>query len=183
MQRGLKLGAFACLQKPVTRQTLGDAFANINAFLERRVKSLLIVEDDEPQRNSILELIGNGDVHATAVGTAADALAALHASPFDCMVLDLRLPDMSGVELMEKIRKEERFRELPIIVYTGKELSKDEETKLKRMAESVIIKNVKSPGRLLDETVLFLHRAEETHAAADSRNGLRSRRPQGPDRG
>jgi CheY-like chemotaxis protein len=87
-------------------------------------------------------------------------LAALEAGPFDCMVLDLRLPDMSGFELIDKIRKQQRFRELPIIVYTGKELSGEEEQTLKRLAESIIIKDVKSPARLLDETVLFLHRVE-----------------------
>src|SRR5205823_506387 len=92
------------------------------------------------------------------VGTAAEALAALEAGPFDCMVLDLRLPDMSGLELIDKIRKQQR--ELPIIVYTGKELSGEEEQTLKRLAESIIIKDVKSPARLLDETVLFLHRVE-----------------------
>jgi CheY-like chemotaxis protein len=154
LQRGLKLGAFACLQKPVTRAALTDA------FLERRVKNLLVVEDDEAQRGSILELIGDGDVRTTAVGTAAEALAALEAGPFDCMVLDLRLPDMSGLELIDKIRKQQRFSELPIIVYTGKELSGEEEQTLKRLAESIIIKEVKSPAGILDETVLFLHRVE-----------------------
>ena len=96
LQRGLRLGAFACLQKPVTREALNAAFAQISAFVERRVKKLLVVEDDAVQRQSILELIGDGDVQTTAAGTAADALAALDTSQFDCMVLDLVLPDMSG---------------------------------------------------------------------------------------
>jgi CheY-like chemotaxis protein len=160
LQRGLRLGAFACLQKPVTKEALDAAFAQINAFVERRVKNLLVVEDDAQQRQSILELIGNGDVQTTAVGTAAETLAALNTTQFDCMVLDLMLPDMDGFALIEAIKREPHLRELPIVVYTGKELTQDEEVKLKTLADTVIIKDAKSPERLLDETALFLHRVE-----------------------
>jgi CheY-like chemotaxis protein len=129
-------------------------------FVERGVKNLLVVEDDETQRNSIVELIGNGDVSTQAVGTGEQALAVLKERHFDCLVLDLGLPDMTGFELIEKIKSEAGLEELPIIIYTGKELSKSDETELRRMAETIIVKDVQSPERLLDETALFLHRVE-----------------------
>ena len=100
-QRGLKQGALAFLEKPVTKEALDDAFAKLQAFVERRVKKLLVVEDDRTQRESIVELIGNGDVETTAVGTGEEALDALRAGRFDCMVLDLGLPDMTGFDLIE----------------------------------------------------------------------------------
>jgi CheY-like chemotaxis protein/signal transduction histidine kinase len=159
-QRGLRLGALAALQKPVTREALKDAFAHISDFLDRQVKHLLVVEDDEGQRHSILELIGDGDVSTTAVATGAEALAALEQTVFDCMVVDLRLPDMSGLDLIQTMKRDARFRELPIVVYTGVELSAEEEARLKSLAKSVIIKDAQSPARLLDETALFLHRVE-----------------------
>jgi CheY-like chemotaxis protein len=137
-----------------------EALAEIKDFVERRVKNLLVVEDDELQRQSIVDLIGNRDVCTTAVGSGAAALAALKAGHFDCVVLDLGLPDMTGFELIEQIKQEVSLWKLPIIVYTGKELTKAEETELKRIAETIIIKDVRSPERLLDETALFLHRIE-----------------------
>ncbi len=158
-QRGLQLGAIAYLQKPVTSEALTEALTEIKGFLERQVKNLLVVEDDENQRHSIVELIGNSDVYTTAVGTGAEALATLRSGHFDCVVLDLGLPDMTGFELIERI-KQESATEIPIIVYTGKELNKQEETELKRIAETIIIKDVRSPERLLDETALFLHRVQ-----------------------
>ena len=157
-QRGLQLGAIAYLQKPVTHEALTEALVNIKDFVERGVKNLLLVEDDETQRHSIVDLIGNSDVCTTAVGTGAAALAALRSGHFDCVVLDLGLPDMSGFELIEQIKLE--TAEVPIIVYTGKELTRAEETELKRIAETIIIKDVRSPERLLDETALFLHRVQ-----------------------
>jgi HAMP domain-containing protein/CheY-like chemotaxis protein/signal transduction histidine kinase len=157
--RGLRLGAFAHLEKPVTKEALDDAFGKIRGFVERRHKSLLIVEDNETQRNAIVDLIGDSDVDITAVGTGNEALEALKNNEFDCMVLDLGLADMSGFELLEKIKAEVQ-QEVPIVIYTGRELTKQEETELKRMAEAIIIKDVRSPDRLLDETALFLHRVE-----------------------
>jgi CheY-like chemotaxis protein len=124
------------------------------------MRNLLVVEDDEAQRNSIVELIGNGDVSTEAVGTGEQALSLLKERHFDCLVLDLGLPDMTGFELIERIKSEAGLAELPIIIYTGKELSKSDETELRRMAETIIIKDVQSPERLLDETALFLHRVE-----------------------
>ena len=157
-QRGLKQGAVACFQKPIDQEKLSEVFANMEQFLERKVKELLIVEDEEGQRTALTELIGNSDVHTTAVGSGEQALAALADAPFECMVLDLGLPDMSGFDLIEKIHKDLGLRQLPIIVYTGKELTLEEETRLKAVTETIIVKDVKSPERLLDETALFLHR-------------------------
>jgi HAMP domain-containing protein/CheY-like chemotaxis protein/GAF domain-containing protein len=159
-RRGLQLGAIAYVQKPVTRETLIDALTNIKRFIERKVKNLLVVEDDETQRQSIVELIGNSDVSTTAVGTGAEALATLKSGQFDCIVLDLGLPDMTGFELIEQIKQQANLAKLPIIVYTGKELTREEETALKRISETIIIKDVRSPERLLDETALFLHRVQ-----------------------
>jgi CheY-like chemotaxis protein len=120
----------------------------------------LVVEDDEAQRMSIIELIGEGDVHTTAVGTGEDAIAALKQGQFDCMVLDLGLPDMTGFEMIDRLRQEGLLDGLPVIIYTAKDLSKQEETELKRVAETIIVKDVNSMERLLDETALFLHRVE-----------------------
>ncbi len=159
-QRGLQLGAITYLQKPVSPEALTQVLTEIKGFIERQVKNLLIVEDDAVQAQSIIELIGNGDVQSTAVGTGAEALSILRSHHFDCMVLDLGLPDMSGFALIEQIKLEPRLLKLPIIVYTGKELSRQEETKLRGLAETIIIKNVRSPERLLDETALFLHRVQ-----------------------
>ncbi|CBN54296.1 MULTISPECIES: HAMP domain-containing protein [Kamptonema] len=159
-QRGLQLGAIAYLQKPVSSEALSKALTDIKGFVERQVKSLLVVEDDETQRFSIIDLIGNHDVYTTAVGTGAEALTILNSGHFDCIVMDLGLPDMSGFELIELIKQDANLKSLPIIIYTGKELSRAEEIQLKRMAETIIIKDVRSPERLLDETALFLHRVQ-----------------------
>jgi hypothetical protein len=159
-QRALHLGAITHLQKPVSREDLATAFDQIAAFAERRVRKLLVVEDDDTQRMSIVELIGNGDVVTTAVATGAEAISALKEEPFDCMVLDLRLPDMTGFELIETIQKELGRADLPIIIYTGKELTAREETQLRKVADAIIVKEASSPERLLAETALFLHRVE-----------------------
>ena len=163
--RGLQLGAISYLQKPVTSEALSTALIQIKSFVQRPVKNLLVVEDDENQRHSIVELIGNTDVSTTAVGTGNAALEALKSGHFDCVVLDLGLPDMNGFELIKRIKQEVQnlasgFGSIPIIVYTGQNLNKQEETELKRMAESIILKDVRSPERLLDETALFLHRLQ-----------------------
>ncbi|QLE58993.1 HAMP domain-containing protein [Nostoc sp. TCL26-01] len=160
-QRCLQLGAIAYLQKPVTSEAISGALEKIKGFVERRVKSLLVVEDDQLQRQSIVELIGNSDVTTTAVGTGAEALQAIRNQYFDCLVLDLGLPDMPGIELIEQIKREPNASALPIIVYTGREISPAQETELRRIAETIIIKDVRSPERLLDETALFLHRIQE----------------------
>ncbi|MDZ8028140.1 MAG: HAMP domain-containing protein [Nostoc sp. DedQUE11] len=159
-QRGLQLGAIAYLQKPLTSETISEALGRIKGFVERQVKNLLVVEDDDTQRHSIVELIGNSDVATTAVATGAAAIEAIRAQHFDCLVLDLGLPDMTGFELIEQIKLLPNGKSLPIIVYTGREISKAQETELRRIAETIIIKDVRSPERLLDETALFLHRVQ-----------------------
>jgi CheY-like chemotaxis protein len=123
------------------------------------MRQLLVIEDNPAEQRSIAELIGNGDVEITAVGTGRDALEAMRERVFDCVVLDLRLPDVSGLELLETINAEPALRDTPIIVFTGKELEEAEEAQLRRMAKSIVLKDVQSPERLLDETALFLHRA------------------------
>jgi hypothetical protein len=159
-ERGLKQGALSFLTKPVQKETLDEGFNDIQKYLDRQVKTLLIVEDDETQRRAMAELVGSNDVLITGASTAAEALKALKENRFDCMVLDLGLPDMSGFELMEEIKKEPSLRALPVIVYTGRDLTRKEESQLKRMAKTIIVKDVRSPERLLDETALFLHRVQ-----------------------
>src|ERR1051325_10914189 len=140
--RGLKLGAFAQVQKPVTKEGLEEAFSKIQGFLERQNKSLLVIEDNEEQRKAITELIGGeGDVEITGVSSGQEALEILRERRFDCMVLDLGLPDMNGFDFINRLKNELHVDDIPIVVYTGRELSKKEETELKRMAEAIIIKD------------------------------------------
>jgi hypothetical protein len=157
-QRGLRLGAIDFMTKPATKDSLSDALTTLHEFVDRPVKRLLVVEDDEVARQSIVELIGAGDVETTTVGTGAEALAELQRQRFDCMVLDLGLPDMTGFQLITRVKGEIGLRKLPTVVYTGKQLTPREDTELRRLAESVVIKDAGSPERLLDETALFLHR-------------------------
>jgi CheY-like chemotaxis protein/HAMP domain-containing protein/GAF domain-containing protein len=160
-QQGLKAGAIAYLEKPVSKEALEESFNKIATFIDQQVKRLLVVEDDETQRQSMVELIADEDVEITAVATAAEALDALKRTHFDCMVLDLGLRGgTDGFELLETVKADPAMQELPIIIYTGKELSPEEDTRLRRYAETIIVKDVKSPERLLDETALFLHRVE-----------------------
>ncbi|MBA4156052.1 MAG: response regulator [Gemmatimonadetes bacterium] len=160
-QRGLRHGAISYMQKPVSKETLDAAFDHITRFIDEPVKNLLVVEDDEAQRQSIVELVGGEeDVRVTAVATAEEALERLGSQRYDCMVLDLRLQNMNGFNLLERVKTDPDLQDLPIIIYTGKELSLQEETQLRRYAEAIIVKDVKSPERLLDETALFLHRVE-----------------------
>jgi CheY-like chemotaxis protein len=158
--RSLRLGAVSFLQKPVTKQTLDEALNQTLDFINRPVKKLLVVEDVSVQRQNIVDLIGNGDVVATAVGTGTEALAALAKDRYDCIVMDLGLPDMGGPQLIREIQKRLGHRSPPIIVYTSKELTREEETELRKISESIVLKDVRSPERLLDETALFLHRVQ-----------------------
>ena len=160
LPRGRRMGALTHLKKPVSDEVVKKSLGDIREFIERQVKKLLVVEDDDTQRMSIIEFIGGEDVETTAVGTGQEALESLQKEHFDCTVLDLGLPDMSGFELIEKIRKDLGLVELPVIVYTGKELSSREVSELNRLAEAVIVKDLRSVDRLLDETALFLHRVE-----------------------
>ncbi|MCC3376733.1 response regulator [Cohnella sp. REN36] len=171
-QQGLTMGAMAYLQKPVSKETIDKALHRVESFINRDLKRLLIVEDDVVLRDSLVKLIGHDDVAITAVSTGAEALAELDKQSFDCMVLDLGLSDMTGFELLDRIRPNQELRQLPIIIYTGKELDMKEEMELKKYAESIIIKNVKSQERLFDETALFLHRVE-ANLPEDRRNMLK----------
>ena len=162
LQPALMAGAAAFTQKPASLEMLEGVFGGIESFIDRDVRRLLVVDDDEAQRRSIVELVGgDGDVEIVAVGSSEEALQALDEEPpFDCMVLDLKLPKMTGFDLLERVKSDERSRSMPVIVYTGKELTRREETKLKRYAETIVVKDARSPERLLDETSLFLHRVE-----------------------
>ncbi|GIO34221.1 hypothetical protein J2TS6_53620 [Paenibacillus albilobatus] len=160
VKQGLKMGAIAYLKKPSSKEALEKAFSHIESYTEGSVKHLLIVEDDETQRSSIIELIDHDDVVITAVSTGKEALRELRNKHYDSMVLDLMLSDMTGFELLDQIQQDEELEDLPIIIYTGKDLDSKEEMRLRKYAESIIIKDVKSPERLLDETTLFLHRVE-----------------------
>jgi CheY-like chemotaxis protein len=160
-QQGLKAGAMAYLAKPVTKENLDDAFSKIASFIDDVPKHLLVVEDDESQRQAIVELIAHEDVEITAVESAEKAFEELASSKhYDCVVLDLGLQDMSGYDFLEKVKSDPSKGDLPIIVYTGKELTQAEETRIRKYAETIIVKDVRSPERLLDETALFLHRVE-----------------------
>jgi CheY-like chemotaxis protein/signal transduction histidine kinase/HAMP domain-containing protein len=156
-QHGLARGAFAFVTKPTTTEGLEEAITRLRDFAPRR-KRLLVVEDDAAERISITELLGHDDIDIVSVGTGAEALAALREQSFDCAVLDLRLPDMSGFEVLERLRDGASSSELPVVVFTGKELSPEEDAQLHTLARSVVVKGVESPERLLDETALFLHR-------------------------
>jgi CheY-like chemotaxis protein len=151
-------GALGYLKKPPTHASLEHAFDELKSFIDRPVKDLLVVEDDPTQRENIQQLIGNGDVKTTAVASGQEALEAIRAKRYDCMVLDLGLPDMSGFELLQQIKKETGDKPLPIVIYTARELAEDEQRKLRALAESIVLKDARSPERLVDETALFLHR-------------------------
>jgi CheY-like chemotaxis protein len=157
-QHGLAHGAFAYLVKAPTTKGLEAAFDRIKEFAVPRTKRLLVVEDNDIERQSIVELLGYKDIEVVAVATGDAALEAMLDQSFDCVVLDLRLPDMTGYELLEKMHAEPALATVPVVVFTGKELSSEEQNQLKAMAKSIVLKDVRSPERLLDETALFLHR-------------------------
>ncbi|MCD6068528.1 MAG: histidine kinase [Bacteroidetes bacterium] len=153
----IKEGAIEYLMKPVTKNDLEEAFNRIENFVNRKMKNLLIIEDDDNARKAMRKLIGNGDVKCYEAATGAEALKLHRETYFDCIVLDLGLPDMTGFELIYQLEREKGHIP-PIIIYTGKELTKEENLELQKYTESIIIKGVKSEERLLDETALFLHR-------------------------
>jgi HAMP domain-containing protein/CheY-like chemotaxis protein/signal transduction histidine kinase len=157
-QHGLARGAFSFLAKPTTTEGLEASLSRIKDYATPRTKRLLVVEDNEAEQLSIAELLGHSDVKIETAATGAEALDALRQHSYDCAVLDLRLPDMSGFEVLEHIRDDRALCDLPVVVFTGKELSPEEDTRLHTLARSVVVKGVESPERLLDETALFLHR-------------------------
>jgi CheY-like chemotaxis protein len=159
-REALERGAIGYALKPVKREQLVDAFRQLEAKLSQGLRRVLVVEDDERQRESLRQLLSNGDVQIVAVETAGEALQHLRATTFDCMVMDLTLPDVSGYELLETMAGQEDVSFPPVIVYTGRSLSHDEEQRLHRFSKSIIIKDARSPERLLDEVTLFLHQVE-----------------------
>ncbi|NIJ20309.1 CheY-like chemotaxis protein/signal transduction histidine kinase/CHASE3 domain sensor protein [Sphingomonas naasensis] len=156
-QTALSLGAVGYLLKPVKREDLADALQTLETRLTRTVRRVLIVEDDPLQRDAVSMLLSSGDVETVGAGTAAECLELLRKQTFDCMVLDLSLPDASGFALLETLSSEGDYAFPPVIVYTGHDLSSDDEQRLRRYSSSIIIKGAKSPERLLDEVSLFLH--------------------------
>jgi CheY-like chemotaxis protein len=158
-ERCIGFGAISHLAEPINIERLQPEFQRIQRYLVRGKRSLLVVEDDSIQRNNIVELIGTADVQIHAVGTGQEALEALTVAHFDCIVLDLTLPDMSGFDVLDAISKNASISDIPVVVYTAKDLTKKEITKLKRIGKTVVVKDARSPERLLNETSLFLHRA------------------------
>ncbi|HKR30436.1 MAG TPA: HAMP domain-containing protein [Terriglobales bacterium] len=158
---GLSRGAFSFVTKPTTTEGLEAALVRIKEYAAPRRKKLLIVEDNPAEQLSITTLLGDNDIDVTVVDNGTEALSQLGEDQFDCVVLDLRLPDMSGFEVLEKLRDNTKLAELPVVVFTGKELSAEEDARLHTLARSVVVKDVESPERLLDETALFLHRVIE----------------------
>jgi HAMP domain-containing protein/CheY-like chemotaxis protein len=155
---GLARGAFAFVTKPTTPEGLDAALDRIKQYSSARRKRLLVVEDNLAEQISIRELLDHDDIDVTVAATGGEALAIAGARSFDCVVLDLRLPDMSGFEVLERLHDIPSAADLPVVVFTGKELSPEEDARLHSLARSVVVKGVESPERLLDETALFLHR-------------------------
>ncbi len=164
-QEALGRGAVGYALKPVKRDELVHALQRLEAKFTQNLRRVLVVEDDERQRESVRHLLTNDDVEIVGAGTAAEALAHLRGSTFDCMVMDLNLPDLSGYELLQQMTEQDGVSFPPVIVYTGRALSRDEEQQLRRFSKSIIIKDARSPERLLDEVTLFLHQVESELSA------------------
>jgi CheY-like chemotaxis protein len=155
---GLARGAFSYLSKPIEPDELKSGLKRIAEFAKSPRKRLLLVDDDPAERLSVAELLKNGDVEILTAADGADALKLLSENSIDCVVLDLNLPDMSGFEILEYMSETRGLRDIPVVVFTGRELSNEEDLKIRELARTVIVKGVESPERLLDETALFLHR-------------------------
>ena len=160
MQEAMQLGAIGYATKPRTREQLKEVFRKLESKFTQKMKRILLVEDDERQRESVVHLISDDDVEITAVALGEEALALLKTQIFDCMIIDLKLPDIQGNELLERMEHEELCSFPPVIVYTGRNLSREEEADLMKYSRSIIIKGARSPERLLDEVTLFLHKVE-----------------------
>jgi CheY-like chemotaxis protein len=155
---GLSRGAFGFVTKPSSAEHLDAALTRIRRFGETRRKRLLVVEDNPAEQLSVRELLGSDDIDIDMADSGTSALQILSDGNYDCVVLDLRLPDMTGFEVLEKLRDDAKLKDLPVVVFTGRELTPDEDAQLRTLARSVVVKDVESPERLLDETALFLHR-------------------------
>jgi len=159
-REALELGAIGYALKPAKREELVEVLRRLEAKFSQSVRRVLIVEDDARQRESVRQLLSNGEVQITAVASAGEALDHLKDTTFDCMVLDLNLPDLSGYDLLEKMSQQEDVGFPPVIIYTGRALDREEEQRLRRYSKSIIIKDARSPERLLGEVTLFLHQVE-----------------------
>jgi CheY-like chemotaxis protein len=159
-QHALARGAFAFVTKPTTTEGLEAALERIKEYSGTHRRRLLVVEDDAAEQLSITTLLGHDDIDIVTASTVVEALDALQQQEFGCCVVDLRLPDMSGFEVLDEIRNDETLSNVPVVVFTGRELSAEEDAELHTMARSIVVKGVESPERLLDETALFLHRVE-----------------------
>jgi CheY-like chemotaxis protein/signal transduction histidine kinase/CHASE3 domain sensor protein len=164
-EAALQMGAIGYAIKPTTREQLKDVFKKLEAKLAQKVKRVLLVEDDALQRASVTRLIGDDDVEITAVATGEEALALLASTIFDCMIIDLKLPDIQGYELLKRMSTEDICSFPPVIVYTGRNLTRQEEADLLKYSRAIIIKGARSPERLLDEVTLFLHKVESELSA------------------
>jgi CheY-like chemotaxis protein/signal transduction histidine kinase len=175
-QHGLSRGAFSFVTKPTTTEGVQAALARIKEYAQPRQRRLLVIEDNEAEQLSIEALLGHDDIEIVHAGTGAEGLNQLRSKAFDCVVLDLRLPDMTGFDVLEGIKSDVDLSDIPVIVFTGRELSAEEDAKLHTMARSIVVKGVESPERLLDETALFLHRVitdlpEDKQRMLDKLNG------------
>ena len=168
-QQAMERGAVGYALKPVKREDLVDALKRLEAKFTQGLRQLLIVEDDADQRDAMRRLLGNGRTEISTAENAAEALALLRTRTFDCMVMDLHLPDLSGYELLEKMAEQDDVGFPPVIVYTGQALTRDQELALGRYSKSIIVKGAHSPERLLDEVTLFLHHVESELPPASQR--------------
>jgi CheY-like chemotaxis protein len=168
-QTALELGAVGYALKPVSRDQVVDAIRKLEEKHERKLRRVLLVEDDVRQQESVAKLLSGENVEVVAVGTVKDALAELESRSFDCMILDLVLPDGSGHDLLEKMAEGTRYSFPPVIVYTGREIARADEERLRRYSRSIIVKGARSPERLLDEVTLFLHQVESALPAEQQR--------------
>jgi CheY-like chemotaxis protein/HAMP domain-containing protein/signal transduction histidine kinase len=184
-QYGLERGAFSFVTKTVTTQSVEEALERLKEFTSGGPRRLLVVEDDAAERLSITELLKSPDIEIATAESGAAALARMREGAFDCVVLDLALPDISGFELLEEVQKDPALRDTPIVVFTGRELTMEEEGELRQQAKSIVLKGVRSPERLLDETALFLHRVitdlppekqKMIHSLHESDDALRGRK-------
>lgn len=160
VQEAMQLGAIGYATKPSTREQLKEVFLKLESKFTQKMKRILLVEDDERQRESVMHLISDADIEITAVALGEEALELLRKNIYDCMIIDLKLPDIQGNELLERMEHEELCSFPPVIVYTGRNLSREEEADLMKYSRSIIIKGARSPERLLDEVTLFLHKVE-----------------------
>ncbi len=167
-----KMGAIGYLLKPINMKALGEAFRKIERFISDSVKNLLVVVDDKPRQQDILDLVGSANIHSKIAINQAEALQQLNTAQFDCIILDLEVEQGSGIHLLEQLRYEEKLCQIPVIIYADRDLEQEEESVLQQCANDLTIKAVRSPERLLDEAMLFLHQVED-QLPKDKRQMLR----------